>query len=59
MSKALLMRSSAGKNCQMQLAFVAPAKYSEPRFPESFMNSQQSILSTSVGKNSRFSTLNR
>ena len=39
---------------------VPPAIYSEPRFHESFVvNSQQVILETSVGKNSRFTTLNR
>ena len=36
------------------------SNYSETRFHDSFvMNSQQSILETSVGKNSRISTLNR
>ena len=46
----------------MQLIFVRngpavpPAIYSEPRFHESFVtNSQQAILETSAGKDSRFS----
>ena len=46
---------------QMPLLFVCngpavpPAIYSEPRFHESFVVcSQQAILETSVGRNSRF-----